>query len=302
MRTSSEFLLTFLLNACWQIPLIAAAASLGSWILKRSPARYRHRLWVSALLLSLVIPLAATSRWYIEATDMQQTTVVSAELPFSSSLGLSQVTPLSSTPTIDLPTTAFVLNPLLAQALLAAYFLFLLVGGYRLAKAWTATRLIRRETKPVVIDEALGAIISKCQTEICSRQVEILCSEVLPVPVTLGLLRPIIILPKQLVRDADVELLTSAIGHEFIHVARRDYVLNLVYEFIYVTLSFNPLSALIRRRIKQTRELSCDELVAERVLEPQVYARSLVTLASSAPPIRRFSVTATVGIADADIL
>src|SRR4030095_8306064 len=177
----------------------------------------------------------------------------------------------------------------------------LLVGGYRLVKAWNATRLIRCETKPVVIDETLGAIISKCQTEICSRQVEILCSEVLPVPVTLGLLRPIIILPKHLVRDADVELLTSAIGHEFIHVARRDYVLNLIYEFIYVAVSFNPFSSLIRRRIKQTRELSCDEVVAERVLEAQLYARSLVTLASSAPPVRRLS-TATVGIADADIL
>src|SRR6185437_10930488 len=50
------------------------------------------------------------------------------------------------------------------------------------------------------------------------------------------------------------------------------------------------------------RELCCDELVAERILNAQVYARSLVALASSAPPLRRLSVTTTVGIADADIL
>src|SRR5205085_8686639 len=60
--------------------------------------------------------------------------------------------------------------------------------------------------------------------------------------------------------------------------------------------------ALLRRRIKQTRELCCDELVAERILNAEVYARSLVRLASSAPPLRRLSVTTTVGIADADIL
>ena len=78
--------------------------------------------------------------------------------------------------------------------------------------------------------------------------------------------------------------------------------MNLAYELVYVLLSFNPASALIRRRIKQTRELSCDELVAERVLDPDVYARSLVTLASAAPTVNRLSVTATVGIADADIL
>jgi uncharacterized membrane protein YkoI len=37
-------------------------------------------------------------------------------------------------------------------------------------------------------------------------------------------------------------------------------------------------------------------------LNAEVYARSLVRLASSAPPLRRLSVTTTVGIADADIL
>src|SRR6185369_1030716 len=67
-------------------------------------------------------------------------------------------------------------------------------------------------------------------------------------------------------------------------------------------ISFHPAAALVRSRIKQTRELCCDELVAERILNAEVYARSLVRLASSAPPLRRLSVTTTVGIADADIL
>jgi len=134
------------------------------------------------------------------------------------------------------------------------------------------------------------------------KNVQILCSDSLPVPVTLGLRKPLIILPAKLVREGDVELLTSAIAHEFIHIARRDYVLNLFYEVGFVLLSFHPVAALLRRRIKQTRELLCDELVADRVLEPDVYARSLVTLASAAPPLSRLSVNATVGIADADIL
>jgi uncharacterized membrane protein YkoI len=100
----------------------------------------------------------------------------------------------------------------------------------------------------------------------------------------------------------DHDLLTSAIGHEFIHVARHDYVLNFFYELLFLPVSFHPAAALMRRRIKQTRELVCDELVAGRILNAEIYARSLVALASSAPPLRRLSVTTTVGIADADIL
>ena len=42
--------------------------------------------------------------------------------------------------------------------------------------------------------------------------------------------------------------------------------------------------------------------MAERILTAEVYARSLVKLASSAPPLQRLSVSTTVGIADADIL
>jgi uncharacterized membrane protein YkoI len=124
----------------------------------------------------------------------------------------------------------------------------------------------------------------------------------LPLPVTVGLFHPAIILPVMLLHKGDRDLLTSAIGHEFIHVARHDYVLNFFYELLFLPVSFHPAAWLLRSRIKQTRELCCDELVAERILNAQVYARSLVALASSAPPLRRLSVTTTVGIADADIL
>ena len=127
-------------------------------------------------------------------------------------------------------------------------------------------------------------------------------SETLPVPVTIGLFHPVIILPEPLLREGNSDLLTSAIGHEFIHVARHDYLLNFIYEVLFVPISFHPAAALLRRRVKQTRELCCDELVAERILNAEVYARSLVRLASSAPTLRRLSVTTTVGIADADIL
>src|SRR5207247_1445679 len=82
----------------------------------------------------------------------------------------------------------------------------------------------------------------------------------------------------------------------------RDYFLNLIYELVYLPLSFHPAAALVRRRINQTRELRCDELVTERLLDPEVYARSLVQLAGSALPPGRHMTTVTVGINDADIL
>jgi len=300
MKTS-ELLLTFLLNAIWQIPLIASAAAVGAWLLNQSSAKYRHWVWVAALLLSLLVPSFATSRLGLNS---QPASVARENIPRGqwTAVNVSEVPFTAARTTAPEPSGAFRLNTLVAQAIIAIYVAFLVFGLFRLIRAWRVTRRITDSARQAEASEVLDAVLAKCQHLIGQKNVQILCSDSLPVPVTLGLRKPLIILPAKLVREGDVELLTSAIAHEFIHIARRDYVLNLFYEVGFVLLSFHPVAALLRRRIKQTRELLCDELVADRVLEPDVYARSLVTLASAAPPLSRLSVNATVGIADADIL
>src|SRR6185436_708095 len=61
VRTTSQLLLTFLLNASWQVVLITAAAALCDWLLRGVPSRYRHALWVIALVLSVLVPALSVS-------------------------------------------------------------------------------------------------------------------------------------------------------------------------------------------------------------------------------------------------
>ena len=304
MRMSSQVILTLLLNACWQIPLVAILASLGSWLLSHSATRYRHWLWVSALLLAVLIPTITSLRVVVDnfpSTNVVQETGFERDLvqPVISDRQVSK-----SSAVLPPGNSAFQLNRNLALALLLTYLAFLFYRSLKLVQAWQATRTIRRRAVECELNAGITEAFAKCQNAVATRrgQVRILRSDTVPVPITIGLVRPVIILPAPLVDDGNIDLLTSAIGHELIHVARRDYVLNFIYELLYLPLAFHPAAALIRRRINQSRELCCDELVAERVLNAEVYARSLVKLASSAPPLRRLSVTTTVGIADADIL
>src|ERR1700752_831327 len=297
MRMNSQLLLTFLLNACWQIALIAALAWLGSWLLRHSTARYQHWLWVSALCLAFLVPAFTSSQTLLDAPTQ---TVPAVPFVTESTLPLSQEPDLSR-PTTALPST-FLLDQTVGLSLLVIYFGFLLFRIFKLVQAWATTRSIKRDAVELEPDDRVAAVIKHCEGEFGTRAVRVFRSETLPVPVTVGLTHPVIILPDSLLREGNIDLLTSAIGHEFIHVARRDYLLNLLYELLFVPISFHPAAALLRRRVKQTRELCCDQLVAERILNAEVYARSLVRLAGSAPPLRRLSVTTTVGIADADIL
>lgn len=298
MRISSQLLLTFLLNAFWQVALIAGLAALGSWLLRNAGERYRHWLWASALCLAFFVPALTASQMLLDTVAQSNATVT---------LTSESTAPLvdNFTPDVSaaIPAT-FRLNKTLGFALLAVYLGFLVYRVFKLLQAWQATRSIRQSAVELEPDEQIAEITRRCEFEvgIRSRKVRLFRTETLPVPVTVGLFHPAIILPEPLLREGNVELLTSAIGHELIHVARQDYLLNFIYEMLFVPISFHPAAAFLRRRVRETRELCCDELVAERILNAEVYARSLVQLASSAPSLRRLSVTTTVGIADADIL
>lgn len=302
MKLSSQLLLTFLLNACWQILLITTFASFGSWLLRNSFARYRHYVWAIALCLAFLVPTFTSSQAFFDRDK-----VINSPITFET----QTMSPFPGDPVLSLPRTesstldsTFKLSQSLGLTLLGIYFAFLLYSSFKLIKAWQATRSIRRRATEIEPNEKVAEVIRRCELEFGARAgwVRVFQSPTLPVPVTTGLFHPVIILPESLLREGNDDLLTSAIAHEFIHVARRDYVLNLIYELLFVPISFHPAAALLRRRVRETRELCCDELVAERMLNAEVYARSLVTLASPATPLRRLSVTTTVGIADADIL
>jgi beta-lactamase regulating signal transducer with metallopeptidase domain len=74
----------------------------------------------------------------------------------------------------------------------------------------------------------------------------------------------------------------------------------MIFEFLSLPLAFHPAINFIKRRITETRELACDELVIKRLLDASDYARSLLHLAASAiVPHRR---AYTLGIFEADNL
>jgi TonB family protein len=109
-----------------------------------------------------------------------------------------------------------------------------------------------------------------------------------------------VILPQSLLAEPSQDVLTTAIGHEMAHIARRDFACKLAYELLYLPLSFHPAAWLIRRGIEQTREMACDELVTLRLLDAGVYARSIVSIAAQMTALPRPGYT--LGVFDGDIL
>ncbi|HEY5074240.1 MAG TPA: TonB family protein [Pyrinomonadaceae bacterium] len=317
MRVGAQLLLTFLLNASWQIALVAAFAAVCDWLLRGTAPRFRHGLWVAALFLALALPVLSSAsllKTFLSSKAKPQPAEIAAPVFVTrvSSPDLDSMEPPAaenpaSAPAVaparrNLPASVIHLNKNLATVLIALYGLFLLYRVGQLIRAWRRTKTIVQSAIAFECTGPVAAIIKKCQTAIGVHRVRILCSSSVPVPITVGILSPSIILPERLLHDVDEEVLTTAIGHELVHVSRRDYLANLVYELIYLPLSFHPAVALVRQRIKQTRELCCDEAVATKLLRAETYARSLVRLIGSAPLGRRLAADTTIGISESDIL
>src|ERR1700741_4063620 len=61
------WLLSYLFNALWQIPLLFAAAWVVARMLRRASPRLEHRVWVAALLLQVALPactLRVAALWH----------------------------------------------------------------------------------------------------------------------------------------------------------------------------------------------------------------------------------------------
>ena len=94
-------------------------------------------------------------------------------------------------------------------------------------------------------------------------------------PMTFGWLRPVIVLPLTLLGDEPALRLT--LRHELIHVRRRDYAVSWVVRLVSALMAVHPGVWLLRRRIDQYREISCDaETLAETPGASRRYARLLL--------------------------
>src|SRR5271169_641354 len=61
MSSLQHWLLTFLLNSLWQVPLIALAAIIAARLMSPASWRARHLLFIAALLLAILLPAWSAS-------------------------------------------------------------------------------------------------------------------------------------------------------------------------------------------------------------------------------------------------
>jgi beta-lactamase regulating signal transducer with metallopeptidase domain len=97
-------------------------------------------------------------------------------------------------------------------------------------------------------------------------------------PMTVGALRPVIVLPAREGRRWPAAWRAAVVEHEAAHVRRRDPFLQVLAELACAVYWFHPLVWLAARQLRVQRELAADDDVLARGVPPAEYAELLVTL------------------------
>jgi beta-lactamase regulating signal transducer with metallopeptidase domain len=103
-------------------------------------------------------------------------------------------------------------------------------------------------------------------------------SDAVRVPMTIGFVRPHVLLPATW-REWSDDKVTSVLAHELAHARRGDFVWQLVGEVNLCFFWFHPVAWLLQRRLSLAAERACDDSAILAVGDHCVYARHLVDIA-----------------------
>jgi beta-lactamase regulating signal transducer with metallopeptidase domain/tetratricopeptide (TPR) repeat protein len=122
-----------------------------------------------------------------------------------------------------------------------------------------------------VLADSLGTVW-RVNVGICDR---------LAMPVLVGIVRPLILLPPAALCGWSVEQLEMVLLHELAHVKRWDNLVNLLQRVVESVLFFHPAVWWLSGWVRLERELCCDRLVVERLGRTVAYAEMLVALSGT---------------------
>jgi TonB family protein len=112
------------------------------------------------------------------------------------------------------------------------------------------------------------------------RPAVVLESDERPPLLTWGLVQPRIIVPVDAASWPDARV-AAVLAHEFAHIARRDWALQIAAELLRAVHWFNPLMWVACRRLRDESEQACDDLVLGRGIDAADYASHLLAVARS---------------------
>jgi len=272
---NSEPALTFLIACCAKATILLACAWITVIALRQRSSALRHHVWAAAILASLALPfLALLLPGWRSATLGSAATLWSPaheDAASSSSYAIPSAF-------VDAVAASPAFNKLAIAALIVWAFGFSLVL-VRLVAGLARLAWISAHAKPIFDEDWMRTVSEFSQFHKLGRSVRLLqCSSPLAMPLTWGILRPVIVLPSGATLWTE-DRCRIVLSHELAHIARHDWLLQICAEVTRCFYWFHPLVWLASARLRQESKRASDDAVLRSGIAPSHYASQLLDLA-----------------------
>lgn len=256
------------LHALWQGAIVGGSFLIGSWFVgKNNPlARYRlagvHLLWLLGWVgNTLWQQLPGTSGTSSDSTVLYG--ITQADI-----LAFLQGGTDRSMDWVD------TLSPWLGWIWIAG----VMILSVRLLGGIWYVRQLRKQAISSPFDEWQKMTDEFASRLGISREVKLAFSRKVSQPMTLGLFRPIILLPVELMTGLPMADLDMVLAHELAHIRRADYLINVLQNVLEIAFFFHPVVWWISRDMRRSREACCDDLAVGITGDAIRYAQTLTRL------------------------
>ncbi len=267
---------------------ILLAALAGTALMRRTSAAARHLVWLAALTALLLLPIARgfVPEWRVlpsvpvvfAAPAAQPVTSPAVSLDVAADAGAMAARPPSAAAEaapapLRVPVDWKTLALLAWAAGVAALALRLVYGLARVA--W-----IERRATELTDDGWVRLTDGLARRLGLGRIVRLLREPGATVPMTWGIFRPVILLPRE-ADGWDDERRRVVLAHELAHVRRWDALTQWIAHLALAVYWFNPLVWVAVRKLREEREHACDDAVLEIGTRPAEYADHLLNIVRS---------------------
>lgn len=266
-----------LIHFCWQAAAIALVYKLADLAIAKERTQTRYVLALVALLGMLGASIGTLA--YEEAVYRQ--TAAPSIAGISSAKPSLQIIPRPLA-VIDMPSGPRETAKLLASDVMPYLDFFWLVGVFclsaRTVGGWWLIRRLRHsalQKAPHTLRIGLDRIRLEMRVP---RFVDLRLSNRIAGPLTVGVIRPLILLPITALTSLSPEQLEVVLAHELAHIRRADYFWNILQTMIETLFFFHPAVWWLSHRLREQRELCCDDIAVETCHDPATYATALLRL------------------------
>ncbi|MCX6213658.1 M56 family metallopeptidase [Spirosoma sp.] len=246
-----------LLHAVWQGFSLVLPVAIVLHLLRHRSSVLRYRVGTLTLLGQLIVS-AATFAWYYQPladrVSPKSMTTAMQTLPIRWQ-AMAQTLPWHQQVQLFLENhlSQFVLIYLIGVALFGVR----LTGGWLYLQRLTKTATEPASTVWLQLTDRLRSTLA------ISGLVQVRESARIGVPMVVGVLKPVLLLPVSMVTNLTTREIEAILAHELAHIKRHDYAVNLLQSVVEVLYFFHPALWWLSARVREEREHCCDDLAVQ---------------------------------------